>query len=159
MRAALDGAGVERTSGLEEALLDAWRAPEPMEGAAAVLGTLADGGWRLAALTNAGEDTTRRALRCAGLGGRPELLISAEASGRLKPNAAAYVQLATRLGRPAAAVWYVTAQAWDARGAVAAGHPVILLGGAGHDPPEGVVGRLPSIAGLPTLAVRLARPH
>jgi 2-haloacid dehalogenase len=113
---------------------------------------LADGGLRLAALTNSTERVARAQLEHAGVLDRFEVALSADAVRRLKPAPEPYRMAAERLGTDPAGVLLVAAHAWDVAGALAAGCRAAFVARPGKvlDPlaerPELVVADLDELA-------------
>ena len=85
------------------------------------LGRLAEGGLRLAALTNSTERVARAQLEHAGIIEAFEVVLSADAVRRLKPAPEPYRMAADALGVPVGQLWLVAAHGWDVAGALAAG--------------------------------------
>lgn len=76
-------------------------------------------GWRLMALTNGAEQSTRKLLEVARVAGSFGEVISCDAIGVAKPNPAVYRLAAERSG--GAELWMIAAHAWDIAGASRAG--------------------------------------
>jgi 2-haloacid dehalogenase len=87
----------------------------------AALARLRQAGLRLAALTNSTEQVARAQLQHAGLLDAFEVVLSADAVGRLKPAPEPYRMAAERLGVGVGEVRLVAAHAWDVAGAARAG--------------------------------------
>jgi 2-haloacid dehalogenase len=104
-----------------EAIVGGMRRLPPHDDAAEALERLADGGLRLAALTNSPLDVAEEQLAGAGLRDRFEAVLSADEVGALKPAPAPYRLVAERLGVAIGDVRLVAAHAWDVAGALAAG--------------------------------------
>jgi 2-haloacid dehalogenase len=118
----------------------------------AALRRLAEGGLRLAALTNSTERVARAQLEHAGIIDAFEAVLSADAVHRLKPAPEPYRMAATRLGVDPADVLLVAAHAWDVAGARAAGCQAAFVARPGKvldplaDPPDLVVTDLDDLA-------------
>lgn len=91
---------------------------EPQPGLQEAVGRLADAGWRLLALTNGAEGSTRGLLRQAGVEERFAAVLSCDAIGRFKPHRDVY-EAAKRTAE--GELWMVAAHAWDVAGAAMAG--------------------------------------
>jgi 2-haloacid dehalogenase len=118
----------------------------------AALGRLAEGGRRLAALTNSTERVARAQLEHAGILDAFEAVLSADTVHRLKPAPEPYLMAASSLGVAPADVLLVAAHAWDVAGARAAGcqaafvtRPGKVLDPLAH-PPDLVVTDLDDLA-------------
>jgi 2-haloacid dehalogenase len=113
---------------------------------------LADGGLRLAALTNSTERVATAQLDHAGILGSFEAVLSADAVRRLKPAPEPYRMAADRLGVEPGGMLLVAAHAWDVAGALAAGCQAAFVARPGKvldplaDPPELVVADLDELA-------------
>jgi 2-haloacid dehalogenase len=124
-RAALSMLAETTGTGLEPdaaaAIVGAMRRLPPHADAAPALDRLAGAGLRLAALTNSPGDVARVQLEHAGLAGRFEAILSADAVRALKPRPEPYGLVARSLGVEPAAIRLVAAHGWDVAGALAAG--------------------------------------
>jgi 2-haloacid dehalogenase len=98
------------------------------------LGRLAEGGLRLAALTNSTERVARAQLEHAGIIEAFEVVLSADAVRRLKPAPEPYRMAADRLGVEPADVLLIAAHAWDVAGALAAGCQAAFVARPGKVP-------------------------
>jgi len=76
---------------------------------------------RLVALTNSVQPVAEAQLAAAGLSGSFEAVISADATGHLKPAPQPYHAVARRCGVPIGQVRLVAAHSWDIAGALSAG--------------------------------------
>jgi 2-haloacid dehalogenase len=85
------------------------------------LAALAGTNLRMVALTNSVQQVAEAQLASAGLSGYFETVISADATGHLKPAPQPYHAAAGRCGVPAGQVRLVAAHHWDIAGALAAG--------------------------------------
>lgn len=82
---------------------------------------LAEGGVRIACLTNGTQDVTARFLEHAGLDRYVERVVTAERAGTWKPSAAVYREAAEELGVEPSRMMLVAAHDWDCHGAKHAG--------------------------------------
>jgi len=99
------------------------------EGVPEGLSRLADGGFRLAALTNAPRTVVADRMERTGLVSYFEALISAEKAGKYKPCGEVYEMALREMGVAPAAALMVSAHDWDLAGAAAAGmHTACLRG-------------------------------
>jgi len=87
----------------------------------AILATLAQGGQRLAILSNGSPGMLQAAVDSAGLGARFEALISVEDVGVFKPHASVYALVERHMGLPPEQVLFVSSNGWDACSAAAFG--------------------------------------
>jgi 2-haloacid dehalogenase len=85
------------------------------------LQSLADLGYELAVLSNGTPGMIRSCLASSHLDGYLSRQLSVDPVGAFKPAAAVYRHAAERLGRPAAQIRLVSANAFDSAGAAAAG--------------------------------------
>jgi 2-haloacid dehalogenase len=114
-------AGVELADDDKEAVATQLRQLPAHPEAAEALRRLRDAGLRLAALTNSTEQVARAQLEHAGLIDAFDLVLSADAVGRLKPAPEPYRMAAERLGVAVDQVRLIAAHAWDVAGAARAG--------------------------------------
>jgi 2-haloacid dehalogenase len=108
--------------GLEEGdvpeVMEAFRQLDPVEGAQEALARLSEAGWRILALTNGSEQSTRALLRRAGLEERFAAARSCDEVRTTKPHPSVYAMAKEGAeGEP----WLVAAHAWDVAGAARAG--------------------------------------
>lgn len=82
---------------------------------------LRDAGYTIAALTNNAGATVDAQFANAGIRDLFDHVLSADASGRLKPHRAVYETAAAALGHPAGELRMVAAHDWDVRGAMGIG--------------------------------------
>ncbi len=106
------------------ALLDAYRNLPAYPEAVGALRALRRRGCRTAVFSNGEPAMLDDALRAAGLDGLLDTVISVEAAGVFKPDSRAYALVPQNLGLPPAEMAFVSSNAWDAQGAVAAGFRV-----------------------------------
>jgi 2-haloacid dehalogenase len=116
-----DQAGVELADDDQQAVADQLRQLPAHPEVADALRRLRDAGLRLAALTNSTQEVATAQLAHAGLTDAFELVLSADAVGRLKPALEPYQMAAERLGVAVDQVRLIAAHAWDVAGAAAAG--------------------------------------
>jgi 2-haloacid dehalogenase len=114
-------AGVELADDDKEAVAAQMRQLPAHPEVADVLHRLRDAGLRLASLTNSTEEVARAQLEHAGLIHAFELVLSADAVGRLKPAPEPYRMAAERLGVAVDQMRLIAAHAWDVAGAARAG--------------------------------------
>jgi 2-haloacid dehalogenase len=114
---AATGATVASREGLLEAYhhLDAF--PEVTD----VLRALKASGSHLAVLSNGTAEMLGRALEHAGIGVLLDMTISVDEIGVYKPDPRVYLHAINRLGVPPAQIRFVSANAWDAAGALRCG--------------------------------------
>lgn len=93
----------------------------PYPDAAAALDTLAQAGMRLGVLTNSAHAVAEVALREADLLGRVEVVLSADAVRRYKPDPAVYEHALLTLDAAPGSTWLVAGHAWDVGGAKRSG--------------------------------------
>jgi 2-haloacid dehalogenase len=82
---------------------------------------LRDSGYAIAALTNNAAEVVEAQFANAGIRDLFDHVLSADASGHLKPHRAVYETAIAALGHPAPALRMVAAHDWDLRGAMAVG--------------------------------------
>jgi 2-haloacid dehalogenase len=116
---ALEGFGVRATDEDVVAVLGALSELDPVDGALEAVSMLSDAGWRIVALTNGSEESTRGLLARAGLEDRFSAFLSCDRIRRTKPHPAVY-EMARREAR-AGPLWLIAAHAWDVAGAASAG--------------------------------------
>jgi 2-haloacid dehalogenase len=114
-------AGVDLDDGDRQAVAAQMRRLPAHPEVAGALRRLRGGGLRLAALTNSTEEVARAQLEHAGLIDAFELVLSADAVGRLKPAPEPYWMAAERLAVAVGEVRLIAAHAWDVAGAARAG--------------------------------------
>jgi len=96
-------------------------------GAAEGVADLAGAAIPLAVLSNGSPSMIEASVRSAGLGGRFEALLSADAARTFKPNPAVYQLAVERFALPPERIGFVTANGWDAKGGAAHGFAVAWL--------------------------------
>ncbi len=104
-----------------QAILGGMRELPPHPEVAGALDLLRDAGLRLAALTNSTAEVAGAQLANAGLSGRFEEILSADAVSRLKPAPEPYRAAAGSLGVEISQVRLIAAHSWDVAGALRAG--------------------------------------
>ncbi len=108
--------------GLEEGMvpevMEAFRQLEPVDGAEEAVTRLSEAGWRIVALTNGSEDSTRSLLRRAGFEDRFAAARSCDEVRTTKPHPRVY---AMAKEEAEGELWLVAAHAWDVAGAARAG--------------------------------------
>lgn len=118
---------IKGEDGLEEALLDAYRAPDRYPDTEAVLVELKRQGARLAVLSNANVGMLIPALRQAGLDRLFDRILSVDAVEAFKPDARAYAFGERAFGGPAGQVWFVSSNDWDVCGGQTHGFRAIWI--------------------------------
>lgn len=99
-------------------VLEGLKTLAPAEGAARAVETLTGAGWKVLALTNGGEESTRALLERAGLLGHFSAVLSTDAPRLSKPHPEVYARArAVADGQ----LWMVATHAWDLQGARKAG--------------------------------------
>ena len=105
-------------------LLDAYRALPAYPEVIPTLRALRDRGCRTAVFSNGEPAMLDAALRAAGLDGLLDAVVSVESAGVFKPDPRTYALVTQSLGLAPAEMAFVSSNAWDAQGAVAAGFRV-----------------------------------
>jgi 2-haloacid dehalogenase len=127
LRFTLISFGIAPDELVEMALLDAYRSlpafPDTLPG----LAKLRTGGHRLLAFSNGPAASVGAVLGHAGVLSHLDGIVSVDDLRTYKPNPAVYAYLVERGGRGPKQTWLVTANAWDAIGAKAAGVRVAWL--------------------------------
>ena len=113
--------GVRLSEAERQEILGGMRELPPHPEVPAALDLLRDAGLRLAALTNNTAEVAEAQLENAGLSGRFEKILSADAVRRLKPAPEPYRAAAEALDVEASGTRLVAAHAWDVAGALRAG--------------------------------------
>lgn len=103
----------------------------PRAGAVEGVADLRRAGLSLAVLSNGSSAMIEASVRSAGLDGRFEALLSADATRAYKPHPAVYQLAVDRFGCAPDRIGFVTANGWDAAGAAAHGLAVAWLRPAG----------------------------
>jgi 2-haloacid dehalogenase len=140
----------------EVGILGAMRRLPPHADAVPALDRLRAAGLRLAALTNSPLDVARAQLTSAGLAGRFDAILSADAVEALKPRPEPYRLVAETFAVGIGDVRLVAAHAWDVAGALAAGCAAAFVRRPGKVPSP--LGPQPDIVGddLRDVAERIA---
>lgn len=110
--ASVDGAG--------DAMEIAKKMP-PFDDASAALDVLGGAGLRVGVLTNSAASAAKRALDAAGLAGRLDAVLGADAVGAYKPDRRVYDYALGEIGAAPGATCLVAAHGWDVLGARRAG--------------------------------------
>jgi 2-haloacid dehalogenase len=132
-----------------EAVVASFSELDPQPGLLEMIEALSGSGWRLLALTNGSEQSTRELLRRAGVVDRFAALLSCDAIGKFKPHPDVY-QRARREAE--GELWMVAAHAWDIAGAAMAGLRTLYVSGLEgryldvYPPPDAAVGQLAEVA-------------
>jgi len=129
-------------------LLGGWLRLEPFAEVAAALAALRDGGARLAAISNGTPAMLAQALASAGLLTALDEIVSVDEVRVYKPDARVYQHAASRLGAPAGEITFVSAHAWDAAGARAAGMGVARVQRRGEPAEYGLGAGVTDLRGL-----------
>jgi len=129
-------------------LLGGWLSLEPFIEVAGALAALRDGGARLAAISNGTPAMLAQALESAGLATALDEVVSVDEIRVYKPDARVYQHAARRLGAPIAEITFVSAHAWDAAGARAAGMGVACVQRRGEPPEYGFGAGVADLWGL-----------
>jgi 2-haloacid dehalogenase len=140
--------------GLRDRLLGLYRTLRPFPEVPEVLRALKARGFATAILSNGSAAMLRDAVAGAGLGDLLDAVLSVEEVGTFKPDPRVYALATDRLGVPAQAICFQSANAWDAWAASAFGMRVAWCNRHGQRP-ERLPGRpdaeLRSLAELPAL--------
>jgi 2-haloacid dehalogenase len=115
----LDSVGVEAAEERVAHVMEAFAELDLVNGAEEACSVLFDAGWRILALTNGSEESTRRLLSRAGLEDRFSVFLSCDRIGKTKPHPEVYEMARQEAG--AGALWLIAAHAWDVAGAARAG--------------------------------------
>ncbi|MBA2700348.1 MAG: haloacid dehalogenase type II [Chloroflexi bacterium] len=103
----------------------------PRAGAVEAIADLERVGMPLAVLSNGSSAMIEASVKAAGLDGRFEALLSADAARAYKPHPAVYELAVDRFGWAPDQIGFVTANGWDAAGAAAHGFAVAWLRASG----------------------------
>jgi 2-haloacid dehalogenase len=128
---ALEALDIER-QGLRERLLGLYRTLGAFPEARAALDRLRAAGMRLAILSNGTPGMLEAAVRAAKLAASFEAVLSVEAVGVYKPHPKVYALAVETIGLPAAAIAFVSANAWDAHAASAFGMRAVWCNRSGQ---------------------------
>lgn len=123
----------------------------PHPDAAPCLERLAEGGFRLATLTNSSQVVLEEQMSNSGLIGFFDELISVEEVQQFKPAPATYLYAAGRLKVPIDEIRLVAAHSWDVTGAARAGARTAYVSRGGSAP--GPLSETPDIVGGDLIAV------
>jgi len=133
------------------ALLDSYRRLSAFPDAVAVLGRFRERGVRTAILSNGEPRMLDDAVRAAGLDGLLDAVLSVEDVGVFKPDPRVYRLAVNRLATAPGDILFVSSNAWDVQGALAAGFQVAWCN-RGRGPDEyGLSGRVQEVASLDAL--------
>jgi 2-haloacid dehalogenase len=119
LRRSLDSVGVDATEEDAANVMKAFAELDLVDGAEEACSMLLDRGWRILALTNGSEESTRRLLSRVGLADRFSVFLSCDRIGKTKPHPEVY-EIARQEAGPGA-LWLIAAHAWDVAGAARAG--------------------------------------
>jgi 2-haloacid dehalogenase len=129
-------------------LLERWLGLEPHPEAGDALRELRGRGARLAAISNGTPAMLASALAHAGLGELLDEVVSVDEIGVYKPDARVYRHAAERVGAPLGEITFVSAHAWDAAGARAAGMRVAAIARRGEPAEYGIAAGAADLWGL-----------
>jgi 2-haloacid dehalogenase len=127
LEAAMAELGLELASATVETLTSAFERLPVHPAAPGVLGRLRSSGVRTGILTNGSRRTLARVVARTGLDRMLDYALSVDAVGRFKPDPAVYRLACEESGLDAARIGFVTANGWDAAGAVSFGFRVAWL--------------------------------
>lgn len=139
---------------LRARLLAAYGRLSPFADVVPALRQLRDQGMRTAILSNGSREMLGEAVAAAGIGGLVDPVLSVDEVGVFKPAPEVYGLATTRLGLPACAIGFVSANGWDVHGAASFGLRGIWLnrGGLAADrlpgEPAAVLDSLTGLSGL-----------
>jgi 2-haloacid dehalogenase len=136
-------------------LCAAYRRLDAYPEASAMLGALQDGGVGRAILSNGEPAMLAAGVAAAGLGGLLDDVLSVESVGVFKPDPRVYRLAEQRFAAPAAALAFVSSNAWDAFGALCFGFQVFWVNRAGQPDEYGLRGKVNELSDLSTLPARL----
>lgn len=140
---------------LRSGLLDAYRVLPAYPDAKPALSKLRARGLRTAILSNGEPRMLADAVDAAGLQPLLDAVISVESAGVFKPDRRVYTLAEQRLGVPLRRMAFVSSNAWDAQGAVAAGLRVFWCNRSGNPHEYGLEATATIIAGLGELEAAL----
>ena len=138
------------------ALLDAYRELPAYPDAKPMLATLRGRGLKTAILSNGAPGMLDAAVRAAGIVDLLDAVISVDPLRRYKPEQSVYGLSEQTLGVPIAETGFVSSNAWDAQGAVAAGFRVFWCNRSDNPAEYGLDRDATVIAGLAELEAALA---
>ena len=138
------------------ALLDAYRELPAYPDAGPVLEALRRRGLKTAILSNGEPEMLDAAVKAAGLQDLLDAVISVEEVRVYKPDGRVYPLAEWRLGSAIPAMGFVSSNAWDAQGAVAAGFKVFWCNRAGNPHEYGLERSATTIGSLAELEAALA---
>ncbi|MGI4955019.1 MAG: haloacid dehalogenase type II [Janthinobacterium lividum] len=139
-----------------DTVLDAYRRLPAYEDAAPTLAALRATGIRTAILSNGEPGMMADAVASARLTGLLDAVISVEDAGVFKPHPSAYALAEAALGLPAAAMGFVSSNAWDAQAAAAYGFRVFWCNRANLPVEYGLGRSATTMSGLADLPALLA---
>jgi 2-haloacid dehalogenase len=147
--------------GIEDAALladlrAAYRALDAYPEAPATLAALRAAGWRTAILSNGAPKMLAEGVAAAGVADLLDVVLSVEAVGVFKPDARVYRLVTEHFSVVAADVIFVSANAWDAFGALEYGFRVVWVNRAGQPDEYGLRGRVAEFSDLAPLSGCLA---
>ena len=137
---------------VREALLGSYRELPAFPDAKPALTALRASGLKTAILSNGEPGMLADAVSAAGLGDLLDAVISVDELRTFKPSAPVYALAETPLGVPIARTGFVSSNAWDAQGAVAAGFRVFWCNRSGNPAEYGLERDATVLDGLDALA-------
>jgi 2-haloacid dehalogenase len=150
---ALDTLGLDR-SGLRDRLMSLYLTLDAYPEVPSTLERLKRAGMRTAILSNGTPDMLAAAVKGASLERLLDAVVSVEEVGAFKPDPRVYQLAVDRLGLPASAIAFQSANAWDAHAASAFGMRVVWCNRFGQRPerlPGAPDQEIRSLAELPAL--------
>lgn len=133
----------------------AYRTSDAYPEAPDVLRALRDGGIARAILSNGEPDMLADGVAAAGLGGLLDDVLSVESVGVYKPDQRAYRLAEERFDLPASRMAFVSANAWDAFGALSAGFNVFWVNRSFQPDEYGLRRQVTEISDLSALPAHL----
>jgi 2-haloacid dehalogenase len=143
-------------AGLEADLMEAYRVLPAYPEAAATLARLRESGIGTVILSNGDRTMLEEGVAAAGIASLLDNLLSVETVGVFKPDPRVYRSAEERLGQPASAMAFVSANAWDAQAAAAYGFRVLWVNRTGRPDEYGLAGKALQIGDLAAIPAALA---
>lgn len=119
---------------LRERLMEVYRTLDAYEEVPDVLARLRAGGMKTAILSNGSAGMLASAVEGAGIAHAMDAVLSVDDVGIFKPDARTYQLAVDRLGSPAAAICFMSSNAWDVAGAAHFGFQVVWVNRFGQAP-------------------------
>lgn len=139
---------------VRERLLGAYLALDPFPEVPAMLGRLKRANRRAAILSNGNPEMLEPMVAASGLAGHFEAVLSVDAAGVFKPDAAVYRLVEARCGVTPDKVCFLSSNCWDAHGAAHFGFHAVWVNRAGAPDdrlPGSLAGEIKDLSQLPTL--------